>query len=673
MNRKRWFGLCVVAVALTACGGSGGAGTSPFGSGSGSGSGGTTGSNSGTVTSNTAGSLVLSLSNSTVSASQPATVTAVVKNAAGSPVAGALVTFALSGASSSVGTLSVASALTDSRGEAATTLTPANGATSGAAYVTASADTSGGALTSKVGFSVSATNVTLTSVAASPSTVSAYGSSAINIAVSGASTSAPVTVTVSSTCAVSGKAIISPSTLTLTSATGSVTYQDKACSATDRINVQIAGSGQQTSTDLIVQAPTTQAIQYVSVDNPTICLIGTGCPSRANVKFKVVDTSGLGVPGATVNFALNSTVQAFANLGTSSGTTNASGEVEVSVSSLSTPTPLRVTATVNGSSPSISTVSNLLTISGGLPKAGLTGSTTGMSFAAEKYALNGNLDGDKSELILRLTDRWGQPAIDGTAVTLVTDGGTVVPASCVTTSGECKVKFQVSNPRPNNGRVHVVAYAAAQEYFVDGSNGGTINGQVDGSETYDDVQSAVCLDTNENDLCDTGSGEFVVGSSSSPNAGNGSWDNAGTVFARLQRLFFFSQQNVTPRLYKSSSGVCTSTPVDDAYMTVSMGNTVQRKSISFCVRDGNTAADTLGGNPIMSGSTLAVDGTIVKVSASIENPTVPEAVNGPTLHTVVISNTSSPLATLPGSGSLDIKITTGGRVFTSTVPITVNP
>jgi hypothetical protein len=231
----------------------------------------------------------------------------------------------------------------------------------------------------------------------------------------------------------------------------------------------------------------------------------------------------------------------------------------------------------------------------------------------------------------------------------------------------------VSNPRPNNGRVHVVAYAAGQEYFVDGSNGGAINGQVDGSETYEDVQAAVCLNKNENTVCDTSSGEFVIGSSSSPNAGNGSWDNAGTVFARLQRLFFFTQQNVTPRLYKSSSGVCTSTPVDDAYMTVSMGNTVQRKSITFCVRDGNTAADTLGGNPIMSGATLAVVESIDKVDASIDNSPIPAVVSGPTVHTVLISNTSLPLATLPAGGKIDVKFTMGGTTYTILDAITVNP
>jgi hypothetical protein len=453
-----------------------------------------------------------------------------------------------------------------------------------------------------------------------------------------------------------------------------VTYQDKGCGGTDRVNVQIVGSAQQASADVVVQQPATQAIQYVSVDNPIICLFGTGCLSVANVKFKVVNTSGYGKAGVAVTFSLRDVVQSAATLGSLTGTTDDNGEVSVSVSSKSTPTPLRVTATVTNSSPSISTVSNLLTISGGLPKAGLTADHTGISFSAKKYALDGNLDGAESALTLRLTDRWGTPAIDGTAVTLVSDGGTVVPANCVTASGECTVKLVVSNPRPSNGRVHVVAYAAGQEYFVDGSNGGTINGVQDGTEDYDDVPQAVCLDKNENGLCDPTLGEYIVGDSASTNSGNSSWDNAGAVFARLQRTFFFSKTTVAPRLFKASGGACTDNPVDAAYMTVSMG-TATRRLLQFCVRDGNTAADTTThhGNPIMSGSTIVGTASIDKVSVEIDNSPIPDAVAGPTLHTVTIKNTSSPLVALSAGGSIDVKFTMGGQTFTLLDAITVNP
>src|SRR5690606_32889235 len=136
------------------------------------------------------------------------------------------------------------------------------------------------------------------------------------------------------------------------------------------------------------------------------------------------------------------------------------------------------------------TVSNQLSITGGLPKAGNSSATNGLSFSATKYALNNNIDGDEATMTLRLNDRFNAPVQDGTAVTIVAAGGTVVPQSCMTKDGACSVKLLVTNPRPLNGRVQVAAYAKAQEYFVDTNN----NGEQDGVELYDDVPSAVCLD-----------------------------------------------------------------------------------------------------------------------------------------------------------------------------------
>lgn len=144
MNWKNLMLWAATTVLVAACGGGGGSSSSPaynvsgnaaFGNGS-SGNGGSTSTTD--VSSNLSGAVVLALSSNTISASQPATVTAVVKDAAGIPVAGALVQFALSGTSSSgVATLSPASAITDGNGQAVTTLTPAVGATNGAAYVNA--------------------------------------------------------------------------------------------------------------------------------------------------------------------------------------------------------------------------------------------------------------------------------------------------------------------------------------------------------------------------------------------------------------------------------------------------------------------------------------------------------------------------------------------------------
>lgn len=676
MNGKNLMLWAVTTVLVAACGGGGGSSSSPaynvsnnaaFGNGSSGGSTSTT-----DVSSNVSGAVVLALSSNTISASQPATVTAVVKDAGGIPIAGALVQFALSGTSSSgVATLSPASAITDGNGQAVTTLTPAVGATNGAAYVNATADTPAGSLTAKKAFSVSATNVTLNAVALSPSSINGYNTALINITVAGASSTTPVTVNVSSTCASGGKASISPSSLTMTGTSGSVTYQDKGCgsvggggSATDRINVQIVGTAEQRSADLVVGAPLTQGIQFVSVDNATICQKGTGCPSVANVVFKTVDQTGAAQQGVQVDFTLDNTA---ATLGSTFGVTGADGTVSVAVAAKNTPSPVRVTAKVHGTS--LQTVSNQLTVSGGLPVAGIGNSHTGISFAADRYSLDYNIDGDSAELTLRLTDRYSAPAVDGTVVNLVSDGGTVVPAYCVTKDGEgsCKVKLVVSNPRPVNGRVHVVAYANGQEYFVD-VNG---NGVHDATETFDDSPAAVCLDKDENGTC--GATEYLVGDINAPDAGNGSWDDGGSAFARLQRTFFFASSTSQPRLYKVSGGACTNTPVDNTYMSITMAGQ-NRVSLQFCVRDGNTNADVYGGNPLPSGVQINSAPSMANASVTIDNSPTPGAVSGPTIHTLTVQNTStaapqaaltSGTATITFMMSLTGSITIDQKVFIS--------
>lgn len=661
MKLKALIAALSAASLLVACGGGGSdAGTPPFGGPVASSPSASTPS-TGSVETTGAGTLVMSISDRVISSSSPGTVTVVWKDATGKPVENEIVDFSVTGASAGIAKVEPQSVRTDANGQASTFVKPNAGFNSGAANVTATA----GTLTAKTAFSVSASNVTLTSVAVAASPINGYGSTAVNFQLSSASSSNPVTVNVTSTCASAGKATISPSSLSLNSTTGSVTYTDKGCATTDRINVQIEGTAEQGSTPLVVNPPGTRGIQFENVDPKTICLTGTGCPSVANVTFKVVDVAGNGQPNVDVSFSLDPSVSDFAVLGTTEGRTGGDGTVTVSVTSKKTPTPLRVTAVVTGSPPVIQTVSNQLTISGGLPVAGVDDSHNGISFASTKYAMNGNLDGDVADLTLRLTDQWGQNAIDGTVVTLVSDGGTVVPGFCQTKDGACPVKLVVSNPRPANGRVHVIAYAKGQEYYLDIDADSAFSS----GDTYEDVKRGVCLDKNENSTCDAG--EFIIGTNASADLGNGTWDGEGKAFARLQRLFFFSRTTAAPRLFKSAAGVCSNAAVDPAYMTVSMGNTA-RKFVEFCVRDANTAADSLGGNPIASGSLVAVNSTIDTVTVAVDNSPVPSVIAGPTRHVVTIQN-PTPSTALPASGAIDLTFTMGGTKYTILNAITVNP
>ncbi|MFZ5526967.1 MAG: hypothetical protein ACOZE7_09965 [Pseudomonadota bacterium] len=636
------------AALLSACGGGGGdAGTPPWGGGGGDGviDSGTTG-----AVSNSGGSVLMSLSTAQISSSSPGTVTAVVKNAAGAVVPGALVTFSLSGTSSSIASLNPVTAITNSNGEASSTLTPTSSSVSGAAYVNASADTSAGTLTAKATFSVSAINVTLTAVSAASPTLAAYQSTAINFTVSGASSASPVAIAVSSTCSASNKAVISPSSLTLTSTTGTVSYQDQGCSATDRINVQIVGTSQNRSVDVAVAAPLTRAIQFASATPESICLAGSGCPVSSIVSFKVVDENGVGKPNIVVDFSLDQ--PNIATLNQTQGTTDASGIAQVSVSAKSTPSPVRVRAALATDS-TLSTVSNALTINAGLP------TNDAVSFSAEKYAMNGNLDGDDSDLRIQLSDRFGNPVPDGTRVNLVAEGASVIPASCTTVDSVCTpVKFVVSNPRPANGRVEVVAYAVGEESYTDAN----ANLAYDLGESFSDL-GEVYLDKNENGVLDTASGEYITGT-----AANGVWDS--NTYVRASNRFYLSNTVSAPRFYVANSVpgggyACSTTQIASLpAATLSLAGTTCRASYAFCVRDANTNADALGGNPIASGSIVEVATNASGGAVSVSNTPIPSTAAVPTLH-VVTAQRSACDTPLTAGGSVDISFTMGGTKFTT--------
>ena len=639
MKIVKWMLVTGAAAALVACGGGGGdSGTTPFGSGSGTGTGtSTTGTGTTGVAANTAGSVVLNLSSSVISASAPGTVTALVKDATGAAVPNAIVTFSLS---SAIATISPSSVLTDASGQASTVISPASSSSLGAAYVSASADTSSGTLTTKIAFSVSAVNVTLNALTASSAPVSAYGSTALNFDVTGASASSPVSVTFNSTCAAAGKAIISPTSISVTSSSGSVTYQDKGCNASDRISATIVGTSQQKTLDLLVQAPATQSIQFVSATPDTICLAGSGCPASSVVSFKVTDQFGNPVAGQAVDFSLD--ISGVANLSFASANTNASGQVDVSVLSKTIPTPIRVKAAVRGTS--LSTVSNLLAINAGLP------TEKSVSFSATAYNVDGmDRDGQTSSIRVQLNDRFGNPVPDGTAVSFVAEGAAVIPARCTTSSAVCNVTFVSSNFRPTDGRVTVVAYAQGEETFadVDGDNLYT------SGEAFEDL-GQVFIDKNENGTLDAG--EYVAGS-----AVNGTWD--GNTYVRATRVFVLSSSSRSPRLFDvDGSGNCSSTPLASFDLALTAGGVCTAQK-TFCLRDGNSAADALGGNPVPVGTALSATTKAKDATIQISNNAIGGNTNAPTIHTLTAQLADCSKGDTPGQIDLSITMPNSGPIY----------
>lgn len=656
----RWLGLFLsgsLAVLVAGCGGGGGSsggGSSLFGPSPSDAASGATSSGSGTsnVTASSAGSVIMTLSNATISASTPGTVSAQVKDANGQPMANTLVTFSVG---SGTATVSPSRVLTNVNGIAATALVPASGAI-GADYVFAAADVNGGStLTSRVAFTVSAVNVTLTSIAASPTTVPAYGASVVTVDVAGASAASPVTVDFASTCVASGTATLSPATITVTGSTATTTYQDKGCGSTDRVSAVINGTSQQRQVDLAVTAPAAQSLEFVSASPSTICLAGSGCSATSVVSFRLKDQFGNPVAQRDVAFDLD--IPNVATLSFAAAKTDNNGIAQVSVSARTVPSPVRVRATVVlAGGATLSTVSNALSINAGLP------TQRAFSFSAETYNVDGwSRDGTESSIRLQLNDRFGNPVPDGTVINVVTEGASVIPANCTTLSGVCNVKFVSSNFRPSNGRVTVVAYAQGEESFDD-QNGDSVYTLAGDGPNFQDL-GPVFVDKNENSIMDTG--EYLVGSTA-----DGIW--SGNTYVWTSEVFTLSNSAVSPRLFLSTvtsgaGGACTSNttlamplPTDTPAGTgldLRPSTAACRVQRSFCVRDSNTAADaSFGGNPIPAGATLAVSTSAKGAKVSVDNTPVSSTVIGTTRHTIT-AELDDCSQNITAGGAVDLTIT----------------
>ncbi len=513
----RWRGLRAAAVAgvvallMAACGGDSECPSdAPFGgeqpaecSSDGGGSGG--GSSQSTV------SLTLQLTDSTgattstVLAGQPLRARAVLMRN-GKAVSGEIVQFSVDQAVELVKIDPAAgSLLTASDGTAAVTVSSL-GASTGAGTIKATATIGEEAATAGANFFASGSSTTppaslaLGPVRISSASVSAYGTTGVQVQVlqDGAPYTAPVTVNFTSSCA-AGKASVTPSAITSPSGIAVGTFVDNGCAQTADSTVTITAS---ISTDsmsgsMLVKAPTTGSLRFVSVEpsDKSITLRGQGGNGRqenATVTFKLVDVAGQGVGNADVCFDVSTYIGGLnldgyspsakpSPLGSTAicGTdplsqiryikrTNPDGTVSVQINSGTVPTPVRVRARSlypSTASVPLESFSDTLSISTGLPLQ------RSFSLSVDKANIDGgNFDGEIAALTVRLADQFSNPVPDGTVVNFIGSGAAVCTAnngSCKTTNGACSCDVVSQARRPMDNRVVVTAYAVGMEDFDD--------------------------------------------------------------------------------------------------------------------------------------------------------------------------------------------------------------
>lgn len=522
----------VGTLTLVACGGGGGdnqTGPKPFdgngggapASSSGGGGGGATAAAPVVPPPPTAGvaSLVLTLADPVTGATTtavPAVVRAIVRDAAGVAVPNAVVTFSV--ATPTLATLVPASgtALTDGAGTATVRMNAATLSAAGATTVSASSQVAGAAVNGSIGFAIGAANVTIGGftfgTGATP--LSAFGTTSASVTVlSGGTPVAQQIVTFSSPCASSGKAVLTPSVLTSGAGVALASYRDNGCGANDTITASVSGLASATGS-LAISVPSAGSIQFVSATPTNITLKGTGGALRqetSQVIFKVVDTGGNPLSASqSVSFTLSTSVGGitFANGATTTTATSdpTTGQAVVTVQAGTVATPVRVLARTVANGVTLSTQSDQLTITTGIPDQ------QRFSVSATQLNIEGlRRDGETSILTARLADHFGNPVPDGTAVNFISEAAAVLNAttglgSCTTTNGECAMTLRSQGTRPANGRVTVLAYAVGEETFTDRDG----DGLADLGAELTDVNSAgtdlteAFVDTNENGIRDAG-------------------------------------------------------------------------------------------------------------------------------------------------------------------------
>lgn len=580
--------LAASVAMLTGCGGGGAAaGTAAAASGVGATNTAATATASGVPATVTAPTLTIALTTAagatttSISTAAPATVKATLKNAAGAAVPNTVVTFTTDATLASMNPVG-GTALTDAAGIASITLSPLSLASAGAATITATAQVANAAVTGSLGYSIGASTVTVSTpvfgVGVAP--LSAFGSTSVSVTVSigGVAVTTPQTVTFSSGCATSLKAVLGSVVTVSGVATGS--YRDNGCAGTDTVTASVSGGLASSSATLTVTAPTTGSIQYVSATPLNISLKGSGGAPTSLVIFKVLDTGGNPISGKPVTLGLSTTVGGL-SLASYTGISDALGQVYATVNSGTVSTPVRVTASTVAGGTTLTTQSSQLSITTGIPDQ------VSFSLSATQHNIEGmNYDGITTVLTARLADHFKNPAPDGTTVNFTAEAGSVV-GTCNTVAGACSAIFTTQGVRPTNGRVTVLAYAIGEESFIDFNANGVADlvttsvtpTNLTGNEMRDinnvstDLPEAF-VDYNENGIRDVNEPYIDFNADGAYTAADGKY--SGVLC-----------DNVTAPPVGSSAGTCATS------------KTLHVRSSQIIVFSGSTAAITINGGLVI--------------------------------------------------------------------------
>ena len=574
------------------------------------------------------------------------------------------------------------SQLTDSLGVASIKVSRASATGGGAGSLNGAATISGltvsgslkstvvtGVVDYSIGAVVGTATLALDTLDVGAATLPAYGTRQISVrAMLGTSIAPSVQVSFSSNCgqispatAPTNASGIAVASFTATDATGTTASTLGCGGKTVDISVSAVGANIASKSISVLAAPATNLSFVVPVDSTKsrIYLANSGGPTQTSIEFLLSNSREEALPGQDVLVTLKTlnggipkaTFGTVGNIAPIPLTTDSLGKVRVPVFSGTVPTNVLVNAALVANS-LIQTDSSVVVIASGRP------AQARVSLAIGKSAIRGfNLDGSTTTVTMSLADRQGNPVPDGTAVNFVTEGGVMIPPTCVTGAvagdSQCTVNIRTQNPRPANGLVSILAYAAGEENFVDAN----FNNVFDCDESFTDLGTAYRDDTATASGVFNAfvTGEFSVprsasasscatGATPSPSSGDRVW---GVADVRGQVVIVFSTDDLI-----------ITNPQPTSAVDPQWSNSKVTTRLTVSVQD-------LNGRSVPTGSTIAA----VAIDNSPKQPSdgVPLAPSYGTCTLVSQSNTAVPDSLNPLVLTLDLKQCVAGDQVSVTV------
>mgnify|MGYP001477458970 CR=1 FL=1 len=349
-------------------------------------------------------------------------------------------------------------------------------------------------------------------------------------------------------------------------------------------------------------------ISWVSNEPSNIAISGSGGVEKATVTFRLNGSYGEAVAGQTVNFRLEGLAGDNVRLVDTTAISNSEGLVSATVISGSMPNVVTVVARHEASGNEAP--SGGLVVATGLPSA------DHFNIALDKRSINAwnRINEPVTNVTIAVTDRVGNPVVDGTVVNFVSPDAGSVPSHCVTTNNTCTVEWKPDGRNPENGRARILATVKGTENFID-ANG---NNVFDEGDTFNPIHD---LGEPYVDLNNTGSyepGDYFVDTnrSGTRDEGDSLWNGLNcqhpTLCSDTVRFVDLGIQTVVYMSIGANAGICEEGDFDQSSFTATIGSIISLNGLYLS--DGNGAAQN-SGNPCTTGNALPA-GTEISFSVS---------------------------------------------------------